>query len=256
MENRVTGTKAKNGNFAHQAEEIGEQAMQQLDALARAGGRDRRARRLVRQGAPRHVAVDRGSGRLSHRPHRAVVTLFPGERTMDFNKRDILSALGLETENNFWTVALAGFGVGCLVGAAVAIMVTPKSGRELRTRPHGQGARPHGPRQGRDAGHEGQAPVDADATNGSALTVASARSRRGDRLIGRLIFLISCCAYGDSARLPSNTDRAAARPCARRRTRAAWPSRAARADARARARCRTSCRATPASPAAAACGAP
>jgi gas vesicle protein len=52
---------------------------------------------------------------------------------MDFNKRDILSALGLETENNFWTVALAGFGVGCLVGAAVAIMVTPKSGRELRS---------------------------------------------------------------------------------------------------------------------------
>jgi gas vesicle protein len=52
---------------------------------------------------------------------------------MDFNKRDILSALGLETENSFWTVALAGFGVGCLVGAAVAIMVTPKSGRELRS---------------------------------------------------------------------------------------------------------------------------
>ncbi len=51
---------------------------------------------------------------------------------MEFNKRDILNALGLESENNFWTVALAGFGVGCLVGAAVAIMVTPKSGRELR----------------------------------------------------------------------------------------------------------------------------
>ncbi|HXU73995.1 MAG TPA: YtxH domain-containing protein [Polyangia bacterium] len=51
---------------------------------------------------------------------------------MDFNKRDILNALGLETESNFWTVALAGFGVGCLVGAAVAIMVAPKSGRELR----------------------------------------------------------------------------------------------------------------------------
>jgi len=52
---------------------------------------------------------------------------------MDFSKRDILSALGMETDSNFWTVALAGFGVGCLVGAAVAIMVTPKSGRELRT---------------------------------------------------------------------------------------------------------------------------
>ena len=52
---------------------------------------------------------------------------------MEFNKRDILNALGLETESNFWTVALAGFGVGCLVGAAVAIMVAPKSGRELRS---------------------------------------------------------------------------------------------------------------------------
>ena len=52
---------------------------------------------------------------------------------MDFNKRDILNALGMETESNFWTVALAGFGVGCLVGAAVAIMVAPKSGRELRS---------------------------------------------------------------------------------------------------------------------------
>lgn len=52
---------------------------------------------------------------------------------MEFRKRDVLNALGLETESNFWTVALAGFGVGCLVGAAVAIMVAPKSGRELRS---------------------------------------------------------------------------------------------------------------------------
>jgi gas vesicle protein len=52
---------------------------------------------------------------------------------MDFHKKDILNALGLETESNFWTIALAGFGVGCLVGAAVAIMVTPKTGRELRS---------------------------------------------------------------------------------------------------------------------------
>jgi gas vesicle protein len=52
---------------------------------------------------------------------------------MDFNKKDILSALGLETESSFWTAAMAGFGVGCLVGAAVAIMVAPKSGKELRS---------------------------------------------------------------------------------------------------------------------------
>jgi gas vesicle protein len=58
---------------------------------------------------------------------------------MEFSKRDILSALGLETESNFWTTALAGFGVGCLVGAAVAIIVTPKSGPELRSDLMGRG---------------------------------------------------------------------------------------------------------------------
>jgi len=55
------------------------------------------------------------------------------ELTMEFSKRDILNALGLETENSFWTAALAGFGVGCVVGAAVALMVSPSSGRELRS---------------------------------------------------------------------------------------------------------------------------
>jgi ElaB/YqjD/DUF883 family membrane-anchored ribosome-binding protein len=33
MESRTTGTKAKNGNFAAQTEDISEQAMQQLDHL-------------------------------------------------------------------------------------------------------------------------------------------------------------------------------------------------------------------------------
>jgi ElaB/YqjD/DUF883 family membrane-anchored ribosome-binding protein len=33
MENRASGTKSKNGNFAQQAEDIGDQAMQQLDRL-------------------------------------------------------------------------------------------------------------------------------------------------------------------------------------------------------------------------------
>jgi hypothetical protein len=52
---------------------------------------------------------------------------------MDFSKRDILNALGMETNESFWTIALAGFGVGCLVGATVAIMFAPKSGKELRS---------------------------------------------------------------------------------------------------------------------------
>lgn len=33
MENRTTGSRSKNGGFAKQAEDIGDQAMQQLDHL-------------------------------------------------------------------------------------------------------------------------------------------------------------------------------------------------------------------------------
>ncbi len=52
---------------------------------------------------------------------------------MTFKKEDILDALGIEQESSGWLpMALAGFGVGCAVGAAVAILFAPKSGRELR----------------------------------------------------------------------------------------------------------------------------
>lgn len=51
---------------------------------------------------------------------------------MAMNKQDIFEALGLETENNWLLHGLAGFGVGCVVGAAVAILLAPKSGHELR----------------------------------------------------------------------------------------------------------------------------
>jgi len=51
---------------------------------------------------------------------------------MSFNKRDVLDALGIETESTWMTSALAGFGVGCLVGAGIAMLLAPKSGRELR----------------------------------------------------------------------------------------------------------------------------
>lgn len=49
-----------------------------------------------------------------------------------FNKSDILDALGIETGSSWLPSALAGFGVGCIVGAAVAMLLAPKSGRELR----------------------------------------------------------------------------------------------------------------------------
>jgi hypothetical protein len=52
---------------------------------------------------------------------------------MTFKKQDILDALGIEQEGNWLPIALAGFGVGCLVGAGVALMLAPKSGRELRS---------------------------------------------------------------------------------------------------------------------------
>ena len=49
-----------------------------------------------------------------------------------FNRNDILDALGIETDSSWLPTALAGFGVGCIVGAAVAMLLAPKSGRELR----------------------------------------------------------------------------------------------------------------------------
>jgi hypothetical protein len=51
---------------------------------------------------------------------------------MSYSKSDILNALGIETEARWWTSAFIGFGVGCAVGAAVAMLIAPKSGRELR----------------------------------------------------------------------------------------------------------------------------
>jgi len=51
---------------------------------------------------------------------------------MAVTKNDILEALGFEQRSNWLPIALSGFGVGCLVGAAVAMLLAPKSGRELR----------------------------------------------------------------------------------------------------------------------------
>jgi hypothetical protein len=50
----------------------------------------------------------------------------------NFSKEDILETLGIQT-GGFWSAALIGFGAGCLVGAAIAVLVTPKSGAELRS---------------------------------------------------------------------------------------------------------------------------
>jgi hypothetical protein len=49
-----------------------------------------------------------------------------------FDKQDILEALGIESGSNWLPTALAGFGIGCIVGAAAAMLLAPKSGRELR----------------------------------------------------------------------------------------------------------------------------
>ena len=51
---------------------------------------------------------------------------------MAMNKDDILEALGIEGGSNWFLHGLAGFGIGCVVGAAVAMLVAPKSGAELR----------------------------------------------------------------------------------------------------------------------------
>jgi hypothetical protein len=51
---------------------------------------------------------------------------------MAMKKHDILEALGIESETNWLLHGLAGFGLGCLVGATVAMLLAPKSGSELR----------------------------------------------------------------------------------------------------------------------------
>ncbi len=49
-------------------------------------------------------------------------------------KRDILEALGAEIhEDKFMTGMLVGIGVGAIVGGAVALLMAPKTGPEMRT---------------------------------------------------------------------------------------------------------------------------
>jgi hypothetical protein len=58
---------------------------------------------------------------------------------MNFSREEILDALGIESQGGWFLHALAGFGVGCVVGAAVALLVSPRSGRELRDEIVGRG---------------------------------------------------------------------------------------------------------------------
>jgi hypothetical protein len=53
----------------------------------------------------------------------------------DFDKEDILGALGLQSKQSAgaWAVGTFGlFGIGVLVGAGVALLLAPKPGSELR----------------------------------------------------------------------------------------------------------------------------
>ena len=47
-------------------------------------------------------------------------------------KRDILDALGMETEDRFMTGLLIGVGLGALVGGITSLLLAPKRGSELR----------------------------------------------------------------------------------------------------------------------------
>jgi hypothetical protein len=51
---------------------------------------------------------------------------------MAMRRQDILEALGIDTGRGGYFWGLAGFGIGCMVGAAAAILLAPKSGAELR----------------------------------------------------------------------------------------------------------------------------
>ena len=47
-------------------------------------------------------------------------------------KKDILDAIGMETEDKFMTGMLIGLGLGALVGGVTALLLAPRSGFELR----------------------------------------------------------------------------------------------------------------------------
>ncbi len=47
-------------------------------------------------------------------------------------KNDILEALGADTDDRFMTGMLVGIGVGAIVGSAVAMLLSPKAGSEIR----------------------------------------------------------------------------------------------------------------------------
>ncbi len=47
-------------------------------------------------------------------------------------KKDILEALGANTEDHFLSGMLIGIGVGAIVGSAVAILFAPRTGQEMR----------------------------------------------------------------------------------------------------------------------------
>ena len=47
-------------------------------------------------------------------------------------KKDILEALGMETEDRFMTGLLIGVGLGALVGGITSLLLAPKRGSELR----------------------------------------------------------------------------------------------------------------------------
>jgi len=48
------------------------------------------------------------------------------------SKSDILEALGMESNDRFLMGMFLGIGVGALVGGAVALLLAPRSGQELR----------------------------------------------------------------------------------------------------------------------------
>lgn len=47
-------------------------------------------------------------------------------------KKDILEAIGAETDDRFMSGMLIGIGVGAIVGSAIAMLFAPKAGADMR----------------------------------------------------------------------------------------------------------------------------
>src|SRR5262249_15364684 len=87
-------------------------------------------RRIIRARASRDSPPDRGGRGL---PDRPLDTSHLRREASMLTKKDILEAIGVDgASDRFVAGMLVGIGVGAMVGSAVAMLLAPRTGAEMR----------------------------------------------------------------------------------------------------------------------------